>query len=137
MVDIGSNSVRMVVFDGAARSPAYFFNEKVMAGSERASTKPGGCTPRPRAGAEGAQAVRPPGRGMQAGPLTVVATAAMREAEDAAEFRAQVERETGLKIWVIDGQEEARLSAQGVLLGWPGATGWSAISAARRWNWRI
>ena len=30
VIDIGSNSVRLVVFDGAARSPAYFFNEKVM-----------------------------------------------------------------------------------------------------------
>ena len=30
VVDIGSNSVRLVVFDGAARSPAYFFNEKIM-----------------------------------------------------------------------------------------------------------
>ncbi len=30
VVDVGSNSVRMVVFDGAARSPAYFYNEKVM-----------------------------------------------------------------------------------------------------------
>ena len=29
VIDIGSNSVRMVVFDGAARSPAYFFNEKI------------------------------------------------------------------------------------------------------------
>ena len=32
VVDVGSNSVRLVVFDGAARSPAYFFNEKVMCG---------------------------------------------------------------------------------------------------------
>ena len=32
VVDVGSNSVRMVVFDGAARSPAYFYNEKVMCG---------------------------------------------------------------------------------------------------------
>ena len=30
VIDIGSNSIRLVVFDGAARSPAYFFNEKVM-----------------------------------------------------------------------------------------------------------
>ena len=29
VLDVGSNSVRMVVFDGAARSPAYFFIEKV------------------------------------------------------------------------------------------------------------
>jgi len=35
----------------------------------------------------------------------------------------EVKRETGLSIWVIDGKEEARLSAQGVLLGWPGAYG--------------
>ena len=32
VVDVGSNSVRLVVFDGAARSPAYFYNEKVMGG---------------------------------------------------------------------------------------------------------
>lgn len=32
VVDVGSNSVRLVVFDGAARSPAYFFNEKVLCG---------------------------------------------------------------------------------------------------------
>ena len=30
VVDVGSNSVRLVVFDGAARSPAYFYNEKIM-----------------------------------------------------------------------------------------------------------
>ncbi len=32
VVDVGSNSVRLVVFDGAARSPAYFYNEKIMCG---------------------------------------------------------------------------------------------------------
>lgn len=32
VIDVGSNSVRLVVFDGAARSPAYFFNEKLMCG---------------------------------------------------------------------------------------------------------
>src|SRR5690606_18970917 len=44
-------------------------------------------------------------------------------ASDGADFRADVLAQTGLKLWVIDGQEEARLSAQGVLLGWPGAYG--------------
>ena len=55
--------------------------------------------------------------------LTMVATAAMREAEDGAEFRAQIEHDTGLRMRVIDGAEEARLSAQGVLTGWPDAKG--------------
>ena len=32
VIDVGSNSVRLVIFDGAARSPAYFYNEKIMCG---------------------------------------------------------------------------------------------------------
>jgi exopolyphosphatase/guanosine-5'-triphosphate,3'-diphosphate pyrophosphatase len=56
-------------------------------------------------------------------PLTAVATAAVREASDGRAFRDEVERETGIKIWIIDGHEEARFSAQGVLLGWPGSYG--------------
>ena len=49
--------------------------------------------------------------------------AGVEEAEDGAEFCEEVERETGIHIHVIDGKEEARLSAQGVLLGWPGSYG--------------
>jgi exopolyphosphatase / guanosine-5'-triphosphate,3'-diphosphate pyrophosphatase len=60
---------------------------------------------------------------MGAAPPTAVATAAVREAEDGPAFREDVLRETGLRLWVIDGAEEARLSAQGVLLGWPGSYG--------------
>ena len=52
-----------------------------------------------------------------------VATAATRDATDGPEFQARVLAETGLRLWVIDGDEEARLSAQGVLLGWPDARG--------------
>ncbi|MGR3758014.1 MAG: Ppx/GppA family phosphatase [Tranquillimonas sp.] len=124
VVDVGSNSVRMVVFDGAARSPAYFFNEKVMAGLGAGVGETGRLNPEGRARA--LSALRRFARlaeGMGATPLTVVATAAMREAEDGPAFRDEVARETGLKIWVIDGSEEARLSAQGVLLGWPEAQG--------------
>ncbi len=124
VIDVGSNSVRMVVFDGAARSPAYFFNEKVMCGLGRDFAETG------RLHVEGRdRALRAMkrfaalARGMGADPIVTVATAAMREAEDGPEFRDLVERETGLPMWVIDGQEEARLSAQGVLLGWPGAEG--------------
>mgnify|MGYP000187485781 CR=1 FL=1 len=46
-------------------------------------------------------------RGMDLPPLTVVATAAVREASDGPDFCEEVERETGLRIWVIDGEEEA------------------------------
>ena len=124
VIDVGSNSVRMVVFDGAARSPAYFFNEKVMCGLGRGFTETGRLNPEGRARALAAmRRFSRLAQGMSARPVTVVATAAMREAEDAPEFRREVLEATGLPMWVIDGREEARLSAQGVLLGWPGAEG--------------
>ena len=124
VVDVGSNSVRMVVFDGAARSPAYFFNEKVMAGlgADMATT---GCL-HPEGKTRALSALKRfqlLAEAMGIGPLTAVATAAVREAEDGDAFRQQVLEETGLDLFVIDGEEEARLSAQGVLLGWPGAYG--------------
>ena len=124
VVDIGSNSVRLVVFDGAARSPAYFYNEKIMCGLGAGMPETGRLNPEGKARALSALArFQTLARGMDLPPLTAVATAAMREAEDGPAFRAEIEKQTGLKIWVIDGEEEARLSAQGVLLGWPGANG--------------
>jgi len=124
VVDVGSNSVRMVVFDGAARSPAYFFNEKIMCGLGAGMSETGRLNPEGRERALYAlRRFQILAEGLGTGPLTAVATAAVREAEDGLEFRNQVEAETGLKLWVIDGREEARLSAQGVLLGWPGSYG--------------
>lgn len=124
VVDVGSNSIRMVVFDGAARSPAYFYNEKIMAGLGQGLAQTGRLNPRGRERALVAlRRFALLARGMGVSPMTCVATAAVREAEDGPAFHAQVEAETGLKLWVISGDEEARLSAQGVLLGWPDARG--------------
>jgi exopolyphosphatase/guanosine-5'-triphosphate,3'-diphosphate pyrophosphatase len=124
VVDVGSNSVRMVVFDGAARSPAYFYNEKVMCGLGQGLAQTNRLNPRGRERALAAlRRFALLAEGMGISPMTVVATAAVREAEDGPVFQEQVLRETGLKLWVIDGDEEARLSAQGVLLGWPEARG--------------
>ncbi len=124
VVDVGSNSVRMVVFDGAARSPAYFFNEKVMAGLGAGLAETGRLNPEGRERAlQAIKRFQLLADAMGISPLTAVATAAVREAKDGPAFRDDVLRETGLTLWVIEGEEEARLSAQGVLLGWPGASG--------------
>lgn len=124
VVDVGSNSVRMVVFDGAARSPAYFYNEKIMCGLGKGLAETGRLNPAGRSRALAAlKRFSLLADGMGISPLTVVATAATREAADGPDFQADVLRETGLKLWVINGDEEARLSAQGVLLGWPEAQG--------------
>lgn len=124
VVDVGSNSIRLVVFDGAARSPAYFYNEKVMAGLGQDMASTGKLNP---AGIErgfaALQRFASLAKGMDFEPLSCVATAAIREAEDGPEFQQRVEKEIGLKMVVVNGEEEARLSAQGVLLGWPEANG--------------
>ena len=124
VIDVGSNSVRMVVFDGAARSPAYFYNEKIMCALGAGLSQTGHLNPEGRTRAVSAIrrfAALAEGMGIPA--LTAVATAAVREASDGMDFREDVLRETGIKLWIIDGKEEARLSAQGVLLGWPGSYG--------------
>ncbi len=124
VVDVGSNSVRMVVFDGAARSPAYFYNEKIMCALGAGLSETGRLNPEGRKRALAAiKRFQILAENMKITPLTAVATAAVREAEDGPEFREEISRETGLRLFVIDGEEEARLSAQGVLLGWPDARG--------------
>ena len=124
VVDVGSNSVRLVVFDGAARSPAYFYNEKIMCALGAGMAETGHLSPDGRRRALAAmQRFKKLADGMGLSELTCVATAAVRDATDGREFCKEVRALTGLRIWVIDGEEEARLSAQGVLLGWPGAYG--------------
>jgi exopolyphosphatase / guanosine-5'-triphosphate,3'-diphosphate pyrophosphatase len=124
VVDVGSNSVRLVVFDGAARSPAYFFNEKIMCGLGGGLAESGKLNPEGRARALVAlKRFALLAKGMEAEPLYSVATAAVREASDGPDFCAEVLRDTGLALNVASGKEEARLSAQGVLLGWPEAKG--------------
>ncbi|MDQ7081259.1 MAG: Ppx/GppA family phosphatase [Paracoccaceae bacterium] len=124
VVDVGSNSVRLVVFDGAARSPAYFFNEKILCALGAGVAQTGYLNPEGRKRALAAlKRFVLLAEGMGASPLYSVATAAVREARDGPDFCAEVKAETGLELVVATGEEEARLSAQGVLLGWPGAQG--------------
>ncbi len=122
VVDVGSNSVRLVVFDGAARSPGLFLQRKDHVRPGRWHVRNRASEPRrPRARAGGDRAgFSMLADGMGTGPLTAVATAAVREAERRPRFLRRGGARDRLRIWVIDGEEEARLSAQGVLLGWPG-----------------
>ena len=124
VIDVGSNSVRLVVFDGPARSPAYFYNEKIMCALGAGLSETGHLNPEGRKRALSAiRRFAALAEGMGILPLTAVATAAVREASDGQDFRDEILKETGVKLWIIDGKEEARLSAQGVLLGWPGSYG--------------
>ncbi len=124
VIDVGSNSVRLVVFDSAARAPAYFFNEKLACGLGAQIARTGLLDPDgvARALATLARFVDL-ARRMHVSAVDAVATAAVREARDGPDFVAEAQRRTGLRLRVISGDEEARLSALGVLVGEPRAEG--------------
>src|SRR5690606_18319437 len=124
VIDVGSNSVRLVVYriDGRAMTP--ILNEKVMAGLGRGGARTGALS---KDGVE--QAMRAIRRfatlieALQIKDVFAVGTAAVREAKDGADFAARMEAETGIKLRILSGDDEARLSALGVSAGAPDAKG--------------
>ncbi|WP_448204191.1 Ppx/GppA phosphatase family protein [Azospirillum sp. sgz302134] len=124
VIDIGSNSIRLVVYDGLKRSPLPLFNEKVLCGLGRGVEKSGRLNPEGVAQAlEALERFAMLAAGMRIGRLDIIATAAVRDADDGAAFVEAVKNRTGLEVRVISGEEEARLSAMGVLSGTPAADG--------------
>lgn len=127
VIDIGSNSVRLVVYRLEGRALWTAYNEKVLAGLGRDLPRTGRLSP--EGVAESLPALRRFRTLLDAvapAELHVVATAAVREAEDGLAFRERVAAETGLSVRVLTGEEEARYAAQGVLAGAPGAAGAAA-----------
>ncbi|HVG81979.1 MAG TPA: Ppx/GppA family phosphatase [Methylomirabilota bacterium] len=124
VVDIGSNSIRLVVFDELKRAPFPLFNEKVMCGLGRGLERTGELN------ADGvALALDNLGRFvtladvMGAERIDLLATAAVRDAANGPDFVRKAEKACKRRIRVLSGEEEARLSAMGVLMGMPQATG--------------
>src|SRR5437660_6048996 len=118
VIDIGSNSVRLVVYEGLTRSPTPIFNEKVLAGLGREVQSTGllsadavdkalGALRRFRALADAIGVKR----------LWVLATAACRDASNGRAFIAEAQRICGTKVDVLSGRREANYSALGVVSG--------------------
>ncbi|MCY4310258.1 MAG: hypothetical protein OXC54_02935, partial [Rhodospirillaceae bacterium] len=124
VIDIGSNSIRLVAFEGAPRAPTPIFNEKVMCGLGRGMESSGRLNP----GGVGL-ALDNLGRfvaaasAMGVSRVSAFATAAVRDAEDGLEFITTLKKTLGLDVRVLSGEEEARLSAYGVVSGFANATG--------------
>ncbi|MEW4449784.1 Ppx/GppA family phosphatase [Qipengyuania sp. JC766] len=123
VVDIGSNTVRLVLYGGSPRAPMVLLNEKVTArlGRELGET-----------GRLADEAVDLAMRGLRRFALLIdahgvedvqtVATAAVRDAENGPQFLAQV-REIGLSPRLLTGVEEALTGAEGIIGAFPGACG--------------
>ncbi|MHA1538628.1 MAG: Ppx/GppA phosphatase family protein [Alphaproteobacteria bacterium] len=124
VIDIGSNSIRLVVYQGPKRAPTPFFNEKVLCGLGRSLAATGSLDADGLALAlHNLPRFAALAREMGVEGLHVVATAAVREARDGAEFVAVVKKLCGLEMRILDGDEEARLAASGVIAGYPRARG--------------
>ena len=124
IIDIGSNTVRLVVYDAPARLPVPVFNERVSCRLGKGLGKFGKLNPK---GVELAfrslKRFTNLAREMQVESFVMLATAAVREATDGAEFAAEVERRFGYPVQVLDGVAEACLGAKGILGGSPDADG--------------
>jgi exopolyphosphatase/guanosine-5'-triphosphate,3'-diphosphate pyrophosphatase len=125
VVDLGSNSVRLVVFEGLGRNPIAIFNEKAVLRLGRGMQTTG------RLNEEGVhQALTVMNRyaaiarAMGAAPFEVLATAAVRDATNGPEFVVGLQRRMpGVQIHVLSGEQEAALAAAGLLCGIPAADG--------------
>lgn len=122
IIDIGSNSVRLVVYQGHPRIPATLFNEKVMAGLGRSLAATGTIDADSMALAMGALGrFAMVAREMDA-PLRTVATAAVRDASNGPAFLAAAGA-LGLTVDVLTGEQEATAAGMGVLSAIPEADG--------------
>lgn len=118
VIDIGSNSVRLVIYEGMARSLTVLFNEKVLSGLGK------GLAQTNRLDGQAVESALAALRrftllARQAGVVDLypIATAAAREAQNGPDFIAAAEAVLGRQITILSGADEARGAAHGVLAG--------------------
>jgi exopolyphosphatase/guanosine-5'-triphosphate,3'-diphosphate pyrophosphatase len=118
VIDIGSNSVRLVVYESLARSLVTIFNEKALCGLGREVQSTGLLAPDAVAKAlTSLRRFRALCRVMRVGRVYAIATAACRDATNGPDFIAKAERICSVPIEILSGPREAKLSALGVISG--------------------
>jgi exopolyphosphatase/guanosine-5'-triphosphate,3'-diphosphate pyrophosphatase len=118
VIDIGSNSVRLVVYEAMARSLVTIFNEKALCGLGREVQSTGLLAPDAVAKAlTSLRRFRALCRIQKVGRVYAIATAACRDASNGPDFIAKAERICGVPIEILSGPREAKLSALGVVSG--------------------
>lgn len=123
IIDIGSNSIRLVVYQGPPRLPAILFNEKVLAGLGRSLAQTGTIDEDAFALAGAALArFGALAREMACDDVRTVATAAVRDAANGQDLIALAER-IGLSVELLSGEQEAKAAGHGVLSAIPDADG--------------
>jgi exopolyphosphatase / guanosine-5'-triphosphate,3'-diphosphate pyrophosphatase len=118
IVDVGSNSVRLVVYESLSRAPRPVFNEKSLCALGTGVVTTGRLSP---AGVEKALAAlrrfRVLSEVLGVSALHVLATAAARDASNGADFLAAAAKAIGVPVVLLSGDREAELSALGIISG--------------------
>lgn len=123
IIDIGSNSIRLVVYQGPPRLPATLFNEKVMAGLGRGLAETGRLAPEGlKLAIEALDRFAALAREMEVDSLRTVATAAVRDAANGRVLLDAAAR-IGLPVELLSGEQEANAAGMGVLSAIPDADG--------------
>ena len=126
IIDIGSNSVRMVVYHALKRVPLPIFNEKYMCALGKGLARTKQLNPEGVRSAEAAIArFLVMAQRLQVASLDIIATAAVRDATNGPDFVRSIERH-GVKVKVISGEREAELAAKGILASFHDPMGISA-----------
>jgi exopolyphosphatase / guanosine-5'-triphosphate,3'-diphosphate pyrophosphatase len=118
VIDIGSNSVRLVVYEGLRRNLTPIFNEKVLAGLGREVLSTGllaaDTVDKALTTLRRFRALR---EAIGVEKVFAIATAACRDARNGGAFIGEAEKVMGAPIAVLSGRREAQLSALGVISG--------------------
>jgi exopolyphosphatase/guanosine-5'-triphosphate,3'-diphosphate pyrophosphatase len=126
VVDIGSNSVRLVVYEGAVRSPTPIFNEKVLCGLGREIASTGRLDEvSVRRALEALRRFRAIAEILGVRHLNAIATAACREASNGPAFVVRAEATLGARVQLLTGGQEAELAAKGILMGFRAPDGFA------------
>ncbi len=118
VIDIGSNSVRLMVYEGLTRAPTPIFNEKVLAGLGRQVQTTGLLAPDAiETALDALRRFRALCDILHVRRIWAIATAACRDASNGRAFIAQAERICRTPITILSGKREANLTALGVISG--------------------
>lgn len=118
VIDIGSNSIRLVVYDDLSRAPFPRFNEKSMVALGAGLDRTGRLSDEGIAHAlQGIRRFASIARAMEVEQVHVIATEATRRASNGSDLVAAIEAATGLRVRVLTGEEEATYAATGVISG--------------------
>lgn len=124
IIDIGSNSIRLVVYERLSRSPTSLFNEKMLAGLGRGLGETGRLADdRVDAALKAIRRYRRVCDHVGVQQLHILATAAAREAENGPDFIQKVEEICQTPVKILSGKDEAYYSAKGVVSGFYYADG--------------